>query len=204
MQRSEEMGQMKPLRVLQVVGSLQRGGIETWLMSVLRRVDPSMVSIDFLVSNSSTSPFAEEIQEKGSQIIVCPAHSQPLRYMRNLSRALRKQGPYDVVHSHLHHLNGLVAMVAAWHGVAVRIAHSHFDISGKNAQESGFDGMRYRLARFLLEKFSTHTIAFSQNSGAALFRKIWAERGQALLCGIDLASCGKTPFGFATANRPRD
>ena len=122
---------MKPLRVLQVIGSLHRGGIETWLMSVRRRVDPSMVSVDFLVSNSSASPFANELREKGSQIIVCPAHSEPLRYMRNLGRALRKHGPYDVVHSHLHHLNGIVALVAARAGVPVRIAHSHFDISGK-------------------------------------------------------------------------
>jgi glycosyltransferase involved in cell wall biosynthesis len=177
---------MKPLRVLQVVGTMHRGGIETWLMSVLSRVDRSRIAIDFLVSNSSPSPFAEEIAARGSQIIVCPAHSEPLRYMRNLSRALAQHGPYDVVHSHLHHLNGVVTMVAARRGVPARIAHSHFDISGKNAAESGFDGVRYRAARLMMGRFATHTLAASHIAGKALFGEVWDRRGQVLLCGIDL------------------
>ena len=46
--------------------------------------------------------------------------------------------------------------------------------------------MRYRLARFLMERFATHTLAASQVAGAALFGRTWVERGQVLLCGIDL------------------
>lgn len=39
------------IRVLHVVGSLNAGGIETFLMSVYRQIDRSKVQFDFLVSS---------------------------------------------------------------------------------------------------------------------------------------------------------
>jgi glycosyltransferase involved in cell wall biosynthesis len=183
---------MRSLRVLQVVGSMHRGGIETWLMSVLKRIDPA-ISVDFLVSNAASSPYAAQIEEKRSRIIVCPAHSQPLRYARNLARALRSHGPYNVVHSHLHHLNGLVTSVAAWAGVPMRVAHSHFDISGNNAVANGFGGIRYRAARALMATSATDMLAASQVAGAALFGSSWKKRGRVLLCGIDLEAFHHPP-----------
>ena len=44
-------------------------------------------------------------------------------------------GPYDVVHSHVHHFNGYVLRLAYECAVPTRIAHSHTDTSSlrKNA-----------------------------------------------------------------------
>ncbi|MGH9644167.1 MAG: glycosyltransferase [Terriglobales bacterium] len=172
---------MKPVRILQVVGSMHRGGIETWLMSVLGRIDPEKFAIDFLVSNATPSPFRQEIEQKGSKLIVCLAHSEPLRYMRNLRRALKTHGPYDIIHSHLHHLNGLVAFVGAHAGVPVRAAHSHFAI------ENGIHGIRYRTARLLMNRYTTDMLACSAIAGAALYGEPWEMRGKVILCGIDLS-----------------
>jgi glycosyltransferase involved in cell wall biosynthesis len=178
---------MRPIRVLHVVGSMNRGGIETWLMHVARQIDRKRFSIDFLVSNRSQSPLEKQIDDLGCKIHVCMAHSQPLRYAYNLRRILRSES-YDIVHSNLHHLNGLVAMVAAASGVPVRIAHSHFDISGKKAEDAGFNNMRYRFARRLTRRFATGQVGCSAVAGRALFGNGWLNQphSRIILCGIDL------------------
>ena len=43
------MSATRPLRILQVVGNLNRGGTETWLMNVLRHLDRDRYQMDFLV-----------------------------------------------------------------------------------------------------------------------------------------------------------
>jgi glycosyltransferase involved in cell wall biosynthesis len=170
-----------------VVGSMNRGGIETWLMHVARHLDRNRFAMDFLVSNRSQSPLEKEIEQLGCEIHTCMAHSQPLRYAYNLQRILRCES-YDIVHSHLHHLNGLVAFVAAVSGVPVRIAHSHFDISGEKAAAAGFSAARYRIARKLTQSFATGRVGCSLAAGRALFGKDWQNdsTSRVLLCGIDL------------------
>src|ERR1700720_591688 len=101
---------MRPIRVLHVVGSMKRGGIETWLMSLIREADRRRFHLDFVVSNRSSSPWENEIRDLGGRIHLCLAHSQPARYAYNLARLLRTHGPYDIIHSHLHQLNGIVAL----------------------------------------------------------------------------------------------
>jgi glycosyltransferase involved in cell wall biosynthesis len=178
---------MRPIRVLHVVGSMNRGGIETWLMHVARHIDRNRFAMDFLVSNRSQSPLEKEIEQFRCEIHTCMAHSQPLRYAYNLQRILRSEC-YDIVHSHLHHLNGLVAFVAAVSGVPVRIAHSHFDISGEKAAAAGFHTARYRIARKLTQRFATGRVGCSLAAGRALFGEDWQNdsTSRVLLCGIDL------------------
>jgi glycosyltransferase involved in cell wall biosynthesis len=188
---------MRPIRVLHVVGSLNRGGIETWLMSVLRQADRRRFQIDFVVSNRSQSPLEKEIQDLGSRIHVCMAHSQPIPYAFRLARLLREQ-PYDIVHSHLHHLNGVVSLIASVSRVPVRIVHSHFAISGTEAEAAGFDRPRYRFARLLMRSSATGELGCSAPAGRALFGANWdrSSNNRVLFCGIDLK-----PFRFSPERR---
>jgi hypothetical protein len=39
----------KSIRVLHVLGGMNRGGIETWLMNILRSIDRDRIQMDFLV-----------------------------------------------------------------------------------------------------------------------------------------------------------
>ncbi|NJR71587.1 MAG: glycosyltransferase family 1 protein, partial [Synechococcales cyanobacterium CRU_2_2] len=56
-----------PLRVLQVVGNLDRGGIETWLMHLLRRWDRGQIAMDFLIHSPQPGHYAAEAEALGSQ-----------------------------------------------------------------------------------------------------------------------------------------
>ncbi len=47
--KREISNRQNPIRILQVVGGMERGGLETWLMHILRNIDRDRFKIDFLV-----------------------------------------------------------------------------------------------------------------------------------------------------------
>ncbi|NNM34680.1 MAG: glycosyltransferase, partial [Gemmatimonadetes bacterium] len=112
---------MSPLRVLQAVGTLDRGGVETWLLHVLRRVDRRDIEIDFLVHGAASGALTQEAVELGAEVLRIGGHRRP-GYGRRLERLLR-ENRYDILHSHLHFFGGRILRTAARAGVPVRIAH---------------------------------------------------------------------------------
>ncbi len=113
----------KPIRVLHVVGGMNRAGTETWLMHLLRNIDREHYRMDFLVHAAQPFEYAEEIEALGARVIPCLHPTKPWRYARNFMRILKELGPYEVVHSHVHHFTGLPLYLARRAGVPVRIAH---------------------------------------------------------------------------------
>src|SRR5208337_2567617 len=117
------------IRVLHVVGGMNRAGTETWLMHLLRNIDREQYRMDFLVHTAQRFEYGEEIEALGSRIIPCLHPLKPWSYARNFMRILTEHGPYHVVHSHVHNFSGLPLYLARLAGVPVRIAHSHNDTS---------------------------------------------------------------------------
>src|SRR5947209_2558975 len=114
----------KPIRILHVLGMMERAGAETWLMHILRTLDRSRYQMDFLVHVPGTHAYDDEVRALGSNLILLPFIRQPLKYAREFTRVLREHGPYDIVHSHVHQYSGFVLRLAKRAGVPVRIAHS--------------------------------------------------------------------------------
>ncbi len=182
---------MSPIRILHVVGVMDRGGAETWLMNVLRNIDRARFYMDFLVHAQKPGAFDSEIRALGSEVIPCLAPSRPWTYARRFRQILRHRAPYDVVHSHVHHYSGFVLRLAQGQGVPVRIAHSHNDTSCMD-QASGIARRQYlNLSKRWIARYATHRLACSDTAGAALFgddsnsQSPWLT----LRCSIDL-----TPF----------
>ncbi len=48
------------MRILQVVGGMNRHGTETWLMNVLRSIDRTKFQMDFLVHTTEPQAYAEK------------------------------------------------------------------------------------------------------------------------------------------------
>lgn len=179
---------MARLRVLHVVGRMSRGGVETWLMQVLRHVDPARVRMDFLVNAGAPGDFDEEIRGLGSTVIRGPSPAQPVRFARRLLGLVRERGGYDVVHSHVYLASGLVLAVARRAGIPVRIAHGH-----QTPVEAG-TGLRrrayVRLMKALIRAHATHGLAVSAPAAAAIFGARWRddERWEVARCGLDFGA----------------
>ena len=183
------------MRILHVVGKLDYGGVETWLVQVLRHIDRQKYQMDFLVHTTDRGLYDEEVRALGSRIVPCLSHTHPLQYAFNFRRALRQYGPYDVVHSHVHHYSGYVLLLAAMAGVPVRIAHSH---SAPRSTEA-FQGLGRpaylrttyrRTMQAMIGLCATRGLAVSGEAGDHLFSKNWRnypEQWQLQHLGIDLS-----------------
>jgi glycosyltransferase involved in cell wall biosynthesis len=175
----------QPIRILHVVGAMNRAGIETWLMQVLRNLDRPGFAMDFLVHTTAACAYDPEIRSLGSRLLPCPHPGRPWSYGRRFRRLLREHGPYHVVHSHVHAFSGYVLRLARQAGVPVRIAHSHStEPLGDGLLRHGY----LALMPHWLDRHATVGISASVQARTALFGPAAAldPRQHLLPGGIDL------------------
>ncbi|NIO42940.1 MAG: glycosyltransferase [Burkholderiales bacterium] len=179
------------MRILHVLQRLGRGGIQSWLIQVLRRIDRSHFQNDFLVFTDEPNPYDDEVRRLGCRIFRCPRYRQPWRLAATLKEILVGGIPYDIVHAHRHDTSGYVLKIAYKAGVPTRIAHSHNDTRADNRGT----GMVRRLyawqGRRWIRRYATVGLACSQDAAASLYGNSWFADGRWRLLnyGIDL-----TPF----------
>jgi glycosyltransferase involved in cell wall biosynthesis len=177
------------MRILHVLGKLDRGGAETWLVQVLRNIDRHKYQMDFLVHTTDPGAYDEEVRALGSRIIPCLSPSNLVRYAFNFRKILDQYGPYDVVHSHVHHFSGYVLMLAAMAGVKVRIAHSHNDTRVAEVSASVERRAYLRIMQAMIRAAATGGLAVSFEAGCDLFSSQDRHAGKWELqhLGIDLS-----------------
>jgi glycosyltransferase involved in cell wall biosynthesis len=175
-------------RVLQVVGAMNRGGAETWLMNVLRGIDRRRVRIDFLVHTNTTAAYDDEIRSFGSRVIHCPTHKNIPMYARQMGKILEQYGPYDAIHSHVHYFSGVTLEIAARANIPVRIAHSHTSQQQLDGHLTSVRKLYFGLMRSLIARYATIGLAASRQAAVALWGHSWQKdpRWQIFYCGIPL------------------
>jgi glycosyltransferase involved in cell wall biosynthesis len=176
----------RPIRVLQVVGSLNRAGAETWLVNVLRNIDRDRFHVDFLVHSPIPGAYDAVVRAMGSQVLVCPPPARLPAYVRQFTRILRRNGPYDIVHSHLWFFSAVPLWLAALSGVSVRIAHIYplTDIKPQTVARK----LYRRVALAAIRRYATLYVSDSHASWSA-FERTGSARGRphrVLYCGIEL------------------
>ncbi len=64
-----------PIRILQVVGAMNRAGTETMLMNIYRNIDRKKVQFDFISYCNGDAHYDEEIKNLGGRIIKLSKYS---------------------------------------------------------------------------------------------------------------------------------
>ena len=120
------------IRILHVLGGMNQGGTENFLMNLYRNIDREKVQFDFLVNREGI--FDQEIKTLGGKVFYIPAVQNigQLKYTKNLVNFLNKHKEYNIIHSHLNQVTGLILERAKKAEIPVRIAHSHNSKSNKN------------------------------------------------------------------------
>jgi glycosyltransferase involved in cell wall biosynthesis len=168
-------------RILHVVGGMNRGGVETWLMSVMRQ-KRDRISMDFLVHTAEPCVYDAEILELGGRIIPCLSPNRPWQYAQRFHQIVRS-GAYDVVHSHVHHYSGYVLRLAEQAGVPIRIAHSHNNTQSVEMKRGLPRQWYLNLMKQWIEQHATLKLACSQSAAIDLFND---RDYQILPYGVDL------------------
>ena len=119
---------MEPIRILQVVTIMNRGGLETMLMNYYRTIDKDKIQFDFLVQREENGSYDEEIQYLGGHIYKIPSFN-PLKHKKYLHAIddffKKNHKKYKIVHTHNNALGMYVLRSAKKYNIPVRIAHSH-------------------------------------------------------------------------------
>lgn len=159
------MGTKEPIRVLQVVTHMERGGLETMLMNYYRHIDREKVQFDFLVHRSQRAAYDDEIEALGGVIYRLPRLVPWSRsYRKALDAFFAEHKEYQVVHVHQDCLSAIILKAAKKQGIPVRIAHSHNSNQDKN--------LLYPVKLFYrcwIPKYATQLFACGKDAGDWMF-----------------------------------
>ena len=170
------------LRVLQVIGKMDRAGAETIIMNIYRNIDHSKVQFDFMVFSAEKGDYDDEILQLGGNIYHMPAF-KGYNYFRLCEefRKFFKKHPYKVVHGHIGSLAPAYLKAAKKRGAYV-IAHSHATKSNRKLDNFIFNIFSYRV-RYIADYF----LACSKQAGIDRFgnKIINSERFEVVNNAID-------------------
>ena len=164
-------------RVLQVLGSLQRGGAESLVMNIYRNIDRNEIQFDFIVREYIEEGYEKEVKQLGGRIFVIPSPQRIglLRCIKEHIKIIKNNGPYIAVHSHMNAMSFISMYSAKKCGIRNRISHSH---------STSFPGkLKSKIGGFLTKLFSNKLLACSEDAGKKLFQN---NKFDVITNGIDI------------------
>lgn len=172
------------MRVLQVIGVMDRGGAETMVMNLYRAMDRSKIQFDFLVHEQREGDYDAEIRQLGGRFFRVPRFTGINEHAyRKLCRELFAQHPeWGVVHGHIGSC-APIYLSEAKHAGRYAIAHSH----AQNFQP-GLAGVAFNLVAHPVRHVADYFMACSREAGLDRFgrRIVEGDRFSIVPNGIDL------------------
>lgn len=114
------------IRVLHVIGAMDRGGAESMIMNFYRKIDRTKYSFDFLVHENRECDFDKEIYMLGGNIYRVPRYKiyNYVQYKKQVKQFFANHHDYDIVHGHICSCINIYSTIAKSYGIKT-IAHSH-------------------------------------------------------------------------------
>lgn len=154
----------KIIRIAQVVGKMNNGGVESVIMNYYRNINHSKIQFDFIVDSDSEIPQKGEIEKLGGNIIYVSPYQNIFKYIKDLKKIF-SENKYQIVHSHLSTLNLFPLYAAKKAKIKVRISHNH--------STAGNGEFKRNLLKYALRPFAkiypTHYFACGEYAGRWLF-----------------------------------
>jgi glycosyltransferase involved in cell wall biosynthesis len=150
--------------IVQVVTTMNRGGLETLLLNVYAELNDDY-KFFFIVQKRGNHHYFEAIRLLGGEIrgVYRERFADYLMYPFRMYFSLKSINS-DIIHSHIDTLSGVPLMIAKILGYKYRIAHGHSSTEEKN--------LKYPfklLLKKLIVKYSNSLVACSYDSGRMLF-----------------------------------
>lgn len=147
-----------PIRVLQIIDSMDVGGAETMIMNIYRKIDRSKLQFDFFVSVEKDCFYDNEIKQLGGNIFHTATKStHAIKFSKDLWDLIKIK-KYSVVHVHTSNAMATIPVtVTKLAGVKKRIVHSHN--SNGNGNRRLHHAMRPILNLVATDKFSCSDLA---------------------------------------------
>ncbi|KIO68278.1 hypothetical protein B4064_1768 [Caldibacillus thermoamylovorans] len=157
----------KPIRVLQVFARMDRGGAETMIMNLYRKIDRSKVQFDFIVHTNDKCAYDDEIRMLGGRIFRIPKYtgSNHMTYMKSWMNFIKSHPEYRIIHGHVRSTASIYLRIAKKFGL-ITIAHSHNTSSGK-----GISAIVKNVLQYPIKYIADYMFSCSIEAGKWLFGK---------------------------------
>ncbi|MDY4921345.1 MAG: glycosyltransferase family 1 protein [Phascolarctobacterium sp.] len=189
----------KPIRVLQIMGIVESGGVEAVIRNYYRNIDKSKVQFDFVMHRGGNPDYIADVKSMGARIYEITPYSKNIFAFTYEIYNIVKNGHYDIVHSNMNSLSGFPLFAAWLAGARVRILHNH-------TTDTKAEGLRTYIKRILrpfARMFANQYWACSKLAGAWMYGKDAVESGKVTIINnaIDLS---KFAFNQVTRDRLRN
>lgn len=164
---------MNPIRVLHIVGKMDRAGAETMLMNLYRHIDRTQIQFDFITFTQEKGDYDNEILALGGRVFPILAKN-PIDRMLKLNRFLSKHSEYQIVHAHMLLSNAFHLLAAKRARVKNLISHAHSTSNGKTGL---LNKIYEKFTLTVIRKISTHKLACGELAAKYLYgdddNKVW-------------------------------
>ncbi|MBP5634104.1 glycosyltransferase [Candidatus Saccharibacteria bacterium] len=161
-------------KILHILGGLDHGGAEAYLVNSLRNIDHSKYEfgvVTFMPPREGDKyAYEDELKAMGVKLyrVTDTRFKNPRKFEADIAKIV-KDGNYGIVHSHIDFMSALSLTGAKKGGAKVRIAHSH------NTNNTKINSKKMRLISAVLRKklnrVATVRVACGEAAGEFLFGK---------------------------------
>ncbi len=158
-------------RILQVVYTMDKGGLETYIMTVFRAIKKYNESFDFLVHQRRTFDFTQEIENLGGRIFtVIPRSRSILGNVLSVGNFFLHHREYKAIEYHDSSFSYLFPLVLArLFGIPHRIIHIHSSSVPKKRRR--INSLLNKMHIYIAPFFCTNVLVCSEQIRSDLIKK---------------------------------
>ncbi len=165
-------------RLLCIVGKMDAGGAETFLMKIYRKLDKTKYQMDFCVAQKEKGFYDSEIFDMGGKIhYITPKSKNPIKNFLDIKNIVKKNDYKYVLRVSQHSLSNL-ELLAAKLGGAKKLAYRS---SNSNSGGNKINMILHYLFRPIGNLISNIKIAPSQEAAEFMFGKKNFEKGNVII-----------------------
>ena len=155
----------EPIRILQMIGSLNIGGSQSMIVNLYNRIDRDKIQFDFVLDHQDELYYKDTVEQLGAKIFEMPTFcgSNVREVKRTWKEFFETHSEYKILHSHVRSYASLYIPIAKKHGLKT-IIHSHSTSNGQGISAFVKRAMQYPL-RFQADYF----MGCSKEAGEWLF-----------------------------------
>lgn len=157
---------MEPVRILHIVHTLNRGGMESRIMDLYRNLDHERFQYDFYIESGKCGMFDDEIRSFGGRVYLSQGHCNfNIPDFKAFHKFLVGHPEYRIVYAY-NQWSGFYLKEAKKCGVPHRIANARTSIQIKSPKNE-----IKNLVKLNVNKYATHRFAVSKKAANWLFGK---------------------------------
>ncbi len=141
------------IKILHVLGGLNLGGAETFVMNFYKNIDKSKFQFDFVVHGNDKGIYEEEIEKNGGTIYHIPKYKvyNHFVYKKSWNELLKKYSDYKIIHGHVRSTASIYLKIAKKYGLKT-ICHSHSISNGTSVVAIFKNILQFRI-RYIADYF---------------------------------------------------